>query len=377
MNNTSKKPAILYLSPGPSFHPEAESYQREYLALSESYDGYILTSSNRSETLDIGSFKYSAVKIKPSLLGNIKYVIFCIRSALRLKRDKKNIDLVVTYDPLKTGIIGVAVSNILNAKFAPQVNGVYTAEAEWIDTQHLLSSRIKKKIYPIIMKWVLKRADGIKLLFDSQLDYFGNMFNGKIIKSFACYVAVEQFSNIREDKEILFAGFPFKRKGVDILIEAFKEIAPKYPDWKLKILGWFPDTSALYKAIDNHPQIYHHPPVHGYEMPDHIGVCSILVLPSRSEGMGRVLVEAMAAGKPRIGSNIEGIPKVINDGVDGYLVEPGDVHDLATKLENLMCDANLRNRMGAAAKDRVSKEFTIKNYISNLDNFYTEVLNKN
>jgi glycosyltransferase involved in cell wall biosynthesis len=50
--------------------------------------------------------------------------------------------------------------------------------------------------------------------------------------------------------------------------------------------------------------------------------------------MGRVLVEAMAAEKPRIGSSVGGIPTMINDGVDGYLVEPENIGDLAKKLEN-------------------------------------------
>ncbi len=109
-------------------------------------------------------------------------------------------------------------------------------------------------------------------------------------------------------------------------------------------------------------------------MPEHIGWCAILVLPSRSEAMGRVLVEAMAAEKPRIGSRIDGIPTVINDGVDGYLVEPGNVADLAEKLDRLMRDPGLRRAMGLAGKARIPTEFAEDVYMDSLANLYDEVL---
>ena len=200
------------------------------------------------------------------------------------------------------------------------------------------------------MRFVLKRADGIKLLFKEQLAPFESILGGKVVRAFPCYVATDAFRNLGEKKEVLFAGFPFKRKGVDVLIEAFKRVAPAYPDWTLKILGWYPDPRLLHAAIDGHPQIQHHLPVKFDQMPEHIGSCAILVLPSRSEAMGRVLVEAMAAEKPRIGSRVDGIPTVINDGVDGYLVEPGNVADLAEKLDRLMGDPGLRRSMGLAGK---------------------------
>ena len=53
---------------------------------------------------------------------------------------------------------------------------------------------------------------------------------------------------------MFFAGFPFKLKGVDILIEAFKKVALKYPDWRLKILGWYLDITKLSEAIAGHPR---------------------------------------------------------------------------------------------------------------------------
>jgi glycosyltransferase involved in cell wall biosynthesis len=292
--------------------------------------------------------------------------------ALRMKGER--IALVTTYDPLKTGLIGAIVARLHGAKFVPHVNGVYTSDAQWLDEKDSIENRLKRRMYPAVMRFVLKRADGIKLLFKEQLAPFQNILGSKVVRVSPSAVATRAFKNLEEKKEVLLVGCPFKLKGVDIMIDAFKRVAPGYPDWTLKILGWYPDLRPLHAAIDGHPQIHHHPPVRGSEMPEHIGSCAILVLPSRSEAMGRVLVEAMAAEKPRIGSRVDGIPTVINDGVDGYLVEPGNVADLAEKLDRLMRDPGLRRSMGLAGKARIPAEFAEEVILADLAAFYDQVL---
>ena len=324
------KPTILHISPGPNNDPHNPLYQSQYEELSKTFRGHIFTTAYRKETLHIYDFEYSSMKFSSSKLRVFKFLFFCIWNVLKISLRKERIDLVVTYDPLSTGVIGVIVAGLLRTKFAPEVKGVYTSPSEWLDNADALETKLKKTIYPMIMRFVLKRADGIMILFKGQIDPFKKIIRGKIIHDFHSFVPVESFKNIREDKEILFVGFPFKRKGVDILIEAFKKIAPHNPQWKLKILGWYPDLEELKNAIGGHSQIYYHHPVPHSEMPDHIGTCGILVLPSRSEAMGRVLVEAMAAGKPRIGTHVDGIPTVINDYVDGLLCNSENVDDLAT-----------------------------------------------
>jgi len=366
--------SIIIITPGPAYQAHSESYQNQFKYLSKYFKGYIFTSSSKTEEMTIGRFKFKSIKTKHTIISKLMYFIFCIKNAISISRRGEKIDLVSTYDPLTTGVVGIIVSYIVKAKLITEVNGVYTSSAEWLDDADKLSIRIKKYIYPKIMRYVLKRTDGIRLLFKNQIDPFKDVIDNKIVKSFPCYVATEQFNNIMEKTEILFAGFPFKRKGVDVLIAAFKRISPKYPDWKLKILGWFPNINELDSAIAGHPQIYHHKPVHASEMPKHIGSCAILVLPSLSEAMGRVLVEAMAAGKPRIGSNVDGIPTVINDGIDGYLVEPGNVDDLTNKLEILISNQKLRHELGRNAEKRAKTEFSKEMYCHNLLSLYHEVL---
>jgi glycosyltransferase involved in cell wall biosynthesis len=369
-----KHKTMIFISPGPTYNAHSELYQKQYKMLSKSFEGYIFTTSSVSENMAIGNFTYVSMKSNFNIFSRLKFFYFCIKNTVNILRKQRKIDLVTTYDPLTTGLIGLMVARIAKTKFAPEVNGVYTSPAEWLDGADKILVKVKKFIYPIIMKLVLKHADGIRLLFKKQIDPFRDVVNGKIIKDFHCFVPTDQFKNLEEKKEILFSGIPFKRKGLDILISAFKKIAPDYPDWKLKILGWFPDPTELNCAIGGHPQIYHHPPVHYSEMPKHIGSCAILVLPSRSEAMGRVLVEAMAAKKPIIGSDVDGIPNVINDGIDGLLVEPENVEDLAHKMDILMSNKELRQQLGEAGSKRAKEEFTEESYIKNVINFYNEVM---
>lgn len=183
------------------------------------------------------------------------------------------------------------------------------------------------------------------------------------------------FTTSSNQEEFDIAGFTYKRKGVDILIESFKRLADRHPQWKLKIPGWFPEPKELMAEIGGHEQIFHANPVHHHEMPDQIKSCAIFVLPSRSEAMGRVLLEAMATGKPRIGSNVDGIPTVINNGIDGFLVQPGSVDDLTEKLDLLMSDSDLRKSQGDKARERAAREFSSEVYNNNVVAYYNEVIN--
>ncbi len=368
---------IVFITPGPIFKISDLVF---YEHLSEYFSGTIVSSSDKDDVLlvdSVGSFTLNLIRSRfRNPLFNLWFFISCVGFALRARIRKVKYDLVVTYDPLKTGVFGLVTARIMGARFAPEVNGVYTSPAVFMDDVNKLRSSLKRFLYPKIEARVLKRSDGIKTLFPSQLKPFEGMIDQQVVGCFPAYVPVERFISLDmpEREEILFVGFPFRLKGVDVLIRAFKEIWPAFPGWRLKILGWYPDKTELDAQIGGHPGISHHPPVLYEEMPKHIGSCAILVLPSRTEAMGRVLVEAMAAGKPRIGADIDGIPTVIEDNVDGLLFRPEDAGDLANKMRLLMEDKGLRKRLGEAGRARARREFSRELFFSRLVHFYSEVI---
>jgi glycosyltransferase involved in cell wall biosynthesis len=98
----------------------------------------------------------------------------------------------------------------------------------------------------------------------------------------------------------------------------------------------------------------------------------IFVLPSMNEGMGRVLVEAMAAGRPVIASNVGGIPDLVKDGCNGLLVPPGDSKVLAESILRLIRCPDEAQQMGQRGKDMCHR-YSVDAMIEKLDNLYSEL----
>jgi glycosyltransferase involved in cell wall biosynthesis len=168
-------------------------------------------------------------------------------------------------------------------------------------------------------------------------------------------------------------GHPFYRKGVDVLIKAFLKVSDKFPGMKLKIVGHCPNEQEKARYVEmagGNARVEILNPVFYDDAVKLIQDCTFFVLPSRSEAMGRVLIEAMACGKAVIGSNVGGIPDVIKDGENGLLFNSGDVDDLAKKMDTLLSNRGLMDAMGKRGAEIVDKKFSSKRYV---ENFYDAV----
>jgi L-malate glycosyltransferase len=99
-----------------------------------------------------------------------------------------------------------------------------------------------------------------------------------------------------------------------------------------------------------------------------------LVLPSVNEGTPVTAIEALAGGRPVVATRVGGVPDVVRDGVDGFLVEAGAIDDLAERLERLASDPELRSRMGAAGRERVLSRYAVDRLIDDVDRLYRSLL---
>jgi len=100
----------------------------------------------------------------------------------------------------------------------------------------------------------------------------------------------------------------------------------------------------------------------------------VAVLPSLFEGMGRVLLEAMAMERPVVASRAGGIPDLVEDGVNGFLVNPGDVSDLRAALTQILKDRNLALRMGREGRKKIHHDFSADQMVHSIDQLYRELL---
>jgi glycosyltransferase involved in cell wall biosynthesis len=180
---------------------------------------------------------------------------------------------------------------------------------------------------------------------------------------------LSEFREIEEQELVLFLGFPFYLKGVDVLLEAFLGLAGRFPQWRLLLVGH--DLERHAARWLPHPQVEVRKAVFRHQVPEILGRCAMLVLPSRSEARGRVLIEAAACGKARIATSVGGSHTVISHGHDGILVPPENVAALSQALEELMSNPARRAQLGAAAKERACSDFSVETWLRNLDELVT------
>jgi len=106
------------------------------------------------------------------------------------------------------------------------------------------------------------------------------------------------------------------------------------------------------------------------DVPEITAILDISVLPSFYEGMGRVVLEAMAAGKPVVASRVGGVPEFVEDEVTGYLISPGDVEALVDRLKTLIGDSDLRQKMGQQGAERMRHEHSAETMVSMIHQVY-------
>lgn len=167
-----------------------------------------------------------------------------------------------------------------------------------------------------------------------------------------------------------FVGWLWPVKGVRFLMEAMIDIMRENPRVFLSLVGRGDEERHLReRAAEAH--LEHRVVFHGWRSDIHeiMPGFDVLVLPSLNEGMGRVLVEAMAAGVPIVASNVGGIPDLVKHGENGLLVPPADVAALREAVRTLIDDPPLRERMGRKGRNMCHR-FDIKSMVNKISEVY-------
>ncbi len=367
-----ESPFLLVVRSGPNFDLEGHIAQFAQ-ALSGRFDGEIWTYGSDEGELDVGDFRIRRVAfpIRPTPIRRLLYLARIWRRAFRARFVLRRKVVIITYDPFQSGIIGLAIKWTLGARFVCEVNGVYAHPDTLIDIADETARAKKRSRMVRVGTFILRRADAIKLLFREQLEGFDVPAEHPPRHVFFDMINRDAFPFVDREPEplLIFVGHPFLLKGVDLLLESFAELSPSFPEWRLVLIGWRIDEPAVDYDYPR-DKVDFVGPQDPALLTEWMTRCSALVLPSRSEGMGRVLIEAAFKGRARIGSRAGGIPTVIDDGVDGLLFETGDRKSLTDTLRVFMGDPDLRARLGDAARVRAEATFTAEKYLEH----YTELI---
>jgi glycosyltransferase involved in cell wall biosynthesis len=195
-------------------------------------------------------------------------------------------------------------------------------------------------------------------------------------------IQLQEVLNIR-GKLLLTAGRLVERKGIPYLLLAMKEVVKQFPRVKLVIVGDGPEKLHLIRLASElgiKEKVVFTGFVSNQDLACLYSLADIFVLPSivdskgDTEGLGVVLLEAMAMEKPVIGTNVGGIPDVITDKVTGFLVSQKDPQALAEKICMLLTDKKLAKKMGEAGKKKVLKHFTWREIAKTVVNIYRQII---
>ena len=164
-------------------------------------------------------------------------------------------------------------------------------------------------------------------------------------------------------------------KRTDDILVAFKRLRDEGVDAVLCLVGDGPDRPHLERRA-HELGVIRDTLFLGYQedVAPFYAAFDALVLPSSNEGTPVSAIEALAAGRPVVATRVGGVPDVVQEGEDGFLVEPGATDELADRLAELAGDSELRERMGRAGRERVLPRYAVERLVDDVDRLYRSLL---
>jgi glycosyltransferase involved in cell wall biosynthesis len=359
------RPPIAYLTILKNTIYSLEQIQYQIEVLSENFVGDVwvvgVTDKISDMEVPVGRFTVRVVKRRD---GESKVALFrrlyamIVARAQEVEASHAGPKAVITYDPFRDGLLAVLLRRRVGWPAILEVNGAYGRPENFQDMKGFFNRSVKPLLFKAVGGANILMADGVRLLYHNQLSGLSPMPRRAVVRHFFDNVPLERFPPLPEEPFLLHVGYPFYRKGIDILLAAFAQVRDEFPAWKLVLIG--------HELIDHvspvPPRVEIKPGMSNQEVAGWISRCGCYVLASRSEAMGRVLIEAAAAGKARIASRVDGTYTVLEDEVDGLMFNSEDAGDLARQLRRVMGSPELRRELGAAARTRALADFSADSY---------------
>lgn len=164
-------------------------------------------------------------------------------------------------------------------------------------------------------------------------------------------------------------------KRVDDVLLAIARLRELGMDAVLALVGDGPDRGGIERRA-HELGIIKHCLFLGYqeEVAPYYAAFDTVVLPSANEGTPVSVIESLAAGCPVVATRVGGVPDVVQEGMDGFLVETGEIEGLAEQLAVLARDPELRRRMGEAGRERILARYSVDRLIDDIDRLYRSLL---
>ncbi len=289
---------------------------------------------------------------------------------------RHRVQVIVAQSPYE-GAIGAFVKQIarlFGVRVALVVENHGDFEVSVFQQRRVVSVSLYKRVMAASAAYALRHADVLRAISSATHEQIKTFAPDKPIIQFMTWTDSRVFEHtprqcpLSQTQDVLYAGVLIPRKAVDVLVDAFARVSRTFPQARLLLVGR-PDNSEYAQALRSQVErlglsgrVVFVGEVSPSQLAEYMGRARVLVLPSHSEGLGRVLVEAMLCGTPAIGSRVGGIPDVIREGENGWLVPPGDVQALCAALEKVLADPDIE-AMGARARAFAQQFFSESGYV--------------
>lgn len=306
-----------------------------------------------------------------TLWGKLQLPFFMLSmiKALLVIAKKYNCDIIYAQWAIPSGFIAV-LTKIFHKK--PVVTKIFGAEIFPFYNKDNIISKMTKNIIRFTLRNVEKVVGNSgptcnigEKISGKKIEILPEGVNLNFFKPDIDHYEIKKIYKLGDYPIIFSIGRMVERKGFRYLIEAIPYVLKENPKTKLIIGGDGPERKKLEKLsidLEIAENVIFPGFISNEELPKLMSIADIFVLPSivdrrgDTEGLGLVLLEAMACGTPVIGTNVGGIPYIIKNGVNGFLVEQKNSEQLAKEIIRLF-DKDLGQKIGKAGKKYVEENF--------------------
>jgi len=250
-------------------------------------------------------------------------------------------------------------------RFINEITGVDWPDVvldELLPVANWIQENIYNNIKEALFAKTLARADRIVVVNEETAELYANYVDRSKIDVIPYGVVSDRFiqGDPSQSMDLVAIGSLFERKGFDLLIKAWAEIAAEYPETTVHIYGDGPQRDvfeSLAHDLGVNDSISFHGRVEHSVIEDALANARAFVHPSRSEGFPHVRLESMASGCPVVASNVWGTNEMIRDGIDGLVVPRGSVTELSDAMSTVLAEPVCAREMGQNARTHVEQQF--------------------
>jgi glycosyltransferase involved in cell wall biosynthesis len=226
---------------------------------------------------------------------------------------------------------------------------------DWRTATRLYGSRTRRLLNPFadrVAAWAVRRADAVRTVSDFTTTLVREL-DVEPAATFPAFMDLAPFLGppvtLPAQPRALFVGVLELYKGLDLLVEAWPPVTAAVPEAELRIVGKGPRADFVERLLRT-PGVSWEPQLAPEEVAAELDAATCLVLPSRREGMGRVVVEAFCRGRAVVGTRGGGIEDLVTDGKSGVLVPPDNAAALADALVSVLSNEQLAATLARGAR---------------------------